>query len=477
MLFLFELVLALALVAAVAVPLAQHEQRRYEAAADALVASVAQSLHEGVGAYLDRHGEALAQCLDVDRVRERWEEGTPAALASRNEPGGVQSVPLWPARHLRARDLRALGLFDWDAPSGARRSRASCAAGPWRGEPPLSLAEAGFLPGALQGLAYDDGGVPAPAPRWGVEGLELRVLVRLVDGSFSTAAQVAPRPALQALTVVSAPERALAHARALRVARALARVEAGVVESRDGGTSVEGLGGAWDLRLCTSSLALARRVAALEACPASGPDPTVHYGARWLDLGSRRSAGWRAFSPDGAVRGPVGEPDPADPFPRHGAVALLTQTPLDAYRTHLLHRVDTGDPWLSRMETDLDLGGFGGYNAAFVSGRDDDADGTPDHPVYLVGAGHDDGASGDGGGGGPAGDRGGAGGGRRGRGGAHRVRLRGVLAARCALCAGTGAGGRRTGRARRSGARVGRGGLRVGGARGGVAPRRRGGGA
>ena len=296
----------------------------------------------------------------------------------------------------------AVGSLAPPASSNLDGARAACSSG--AGYLPTgtwylpSLASAGLLPPALDGLRYSTN---ASDEYWGRYNLRFRLWIRYVNAvPASTSPASGYKPVIESLLVVGGdplPERI---AQATR--RALPSGAAGLITSRDlsdppkeglrANLDIIGAHGGWTREICADAASVPSTgylsKGSVPLCTASGFGHTttvsgadILHRADILPLSTAADFGFRRarVSAGGYISGA----GPADP--PEAVLALVSRGAATDALARALHRSPTGDPALHRMHTELNMGGFGVLNAPFIAGIDDDGDGYPDYGVHAVG--------------------------------------------------------------------------------------------
>lgn len=364
---LFEGIIMVGIGLLLAVQFVEFEERQVETDRAELRAVVMADLHEGIEAYLRHHYADLERCFDGLALEGTWAASSDVGEADdwhvlrlyRDAGPGVLSTVSGEAQTL------TVDATDWQ-----------CAAVP--GAPPEvpSLAQSGYLPAALSGLRYDNTAGAEASNMW--RNVDFRALVRLVnladDGTVRIGLQavlVAVTPSGEAMTLEEAT--AMAAAMPIPEVGLLRSVTiAGSQAERD----IAGPGGAWGLTLCGD-------VAGFVTCPTTGLLPH-----EVLNVASAADSPQRYAFIRGAlgVQRPSGVVGTVDPSPR-ARVVTFAQLARDEALRDVLYRVDIGIPVANRMETDIDMGGYGVVNMAYLSGVDEDGDGLVDRGVGIVGPG------------------------------------------------------------------------------------------
>ena len=403
---LMELIIVLGLVAMISVELFDGTHREAIEREGRQIAAVVEELQAGVDAYVAQTGE-IATCLDLRGVVADWIDGNDARTGSGpsmplrvtfggNAPGREASmwhpVALFPAS---TTSPPTPSTSNYDGARKVCEKAAYLPAGPWYLP---SLAEAGLLPPALDGLEYSS---TASEEYWGRYNLRFRLWARYVN---ATPARAVPKagyqPVIETLLVVGGDPLPEAIAQAAR--RAIDSGAVGLISSRSFSDSpkdrlranldVMGSHGGWSREICAdagtapSSGYLSK--GGVPLCTAlMGYINTVSTGADilrradLLPLSTESDFGFRRASVAG--RGYISGAGPADP--PQAVIAVVSRGAATDALARALHRTPTGDPALHRMHTELNMGGFGVLNAPFLSGIDDDGDGYPDYGVHTLG--------------------------------------------------------------------------------------------
>lgn len=327
----------------------QQEVQRYQELDRAPVADVVGSLVEGLEGYAESEYGALWRCTDADSLAD----------------GGVTrevDVPVYATVGVAA----TMGLGQYvDAASTVQDSDCVAGGGVDRDRDgivdlgdgdnfPLSVEEAGFLPFALRDLGYG----PGANEFWSRMGLRFRVVARFVDANPVTGEITRD---LQMFLAVAPELDEMELADALGILRAAGSARLALGEGRTPPLIVErvfrGFGGGWEIQVQAAAASLdnspllANRMVSPVGVPATYPTGLELMGE----------------SGEGRVVGGVSLAE----------TQLLSQA---------LYRADIGVAGANRMETDIDLGGFGAVQTSYVVGVDEDGDGVVDWPIAVVGA-------------------------------------------------------------------------------------------
>ena len=404
---LLELIIVVGLVGLIMLEVFDSSEREAIEAEGRRIAAVVGELQEGVDAYLADTGE-IATCFNLRGVVTDWIDGVDArtrsgpspslrTLHGGNTPGREASV--WHPVELFATAAAPLAPPTTSNYDGARRA---CNTGP--GYLPSgtwylpSLASAGLLPPALDGLRYS---TDPSDEYWGRYSLRFRLWVRYVNAvPASTSPESGYKPVLESLLVVGGDPLPELIAQATR--RALPSGAAGLISSRDlsdppqvglrANVDVVGTHGGWTREICADAASLPSTgylsKGGVPLCSASafGHTTTVSGAdilrrADILPLSTAADFGFRRARV--ASGGYISGAAPADP--PQAVIALVSRGAATDALARALHRTPTGDPALHRMHTELHMGGFGVLNTAFVGGIDDDGDGYPNYGVHVVG--------------------------------------------------------------------------------------------
>ena len=361
-----------------------------------LRAGMIERLHGGVEGYLRSEYAFLERCLDVPSLEEEWNDDSSAggqagpfkAVRLYSLPADIENMPS--GNHVQAltADLDHLRC-DSHHPDATAYPGA-----------PRSLSEAGFLPAGLSRLRYE-AGADASSNLW--RGLDFRLMIRAVNLSrqtpdLSAIPPIAVRVGLQALLVVQARrDEGMFEGEAGAILRAMTTAEVGLLRSTGRGTGVggaiaertiAGTGGGWRMELCDDS---GNGVAVSCDDPVHGPVFDNLLGSQVIRIENDASGSTvqRAFISGAAGGQMVSGGSPAGGSPAARVVTVTTIGRDDALR-NVLYRADIGIPEANRMETDIDMGGYGLLNVAYVTGIDIDGDGLVDRGIGLVGPPNDD---------------------------------------------------------------------------------------
>lgn len=350
-----------------------------------LRARMIERLHGGVEEYLRSEYAFLERCLDAPSLEERWNGESSGGQAGPFKAVRLYSAPADIADMPRGDHEQALT----EDPDDLRCVSHDAAVTAYPGAP-RSLDEAGFLPAELSRLSYE-AGADESSNLW--RRLDFRLMVRVVNLSRGApdASAIPPAAAqvgLQAVLVVQARRgEGLFEREAGAVLRAMTIGEGGLLRGRSVGVAfadrtIAGTGGAWRMELCDES---ASGVAV--SCAAAQHQLVIDdlLGSQVIRVedDASRSPVRRAFvSGDPAGQRVSGSLAGASPAARVVTVATIGR---DEALRNVLYRVDIGIPEANRMETDIDMGGYGLLNVAYVTGVDIDGDGLVDRGVGLMG--------------------------------------------------------------------------------------------
>ena len=404
---LLELIIVVGLVGLMMLEVFDSTDREAIEAEGRQIAAVVGELQKGVDAYLADTGE-ISTCLNLRGIVADWIDGVDArtrsgpspslrSLYGGNTPG--REASLWHAVELFP---LAVGSLAPPASSNLDGARAACStaasylpSGPWHLP---SLASAGLLPPALDGLRYSTN---AGDEYWGRYNLRFRLWIRYVNAvPASTNPASGYKPVLGSLLVVGGDPLPEPIAQATR--RALPSGAAGLISSRDlsdppevglrGNLDVVGTHGGWSREICADAASVPSTgylsKGSVPLCTASGFGHTttvsgtdILHRADILPLSTAADFGFRRASV--ATGGYISGAGPTEP--PEAVLALVSRGAATDALARALHRSPTGDPALHRMHTELNMGGFGILNAPFIAGIDDDGDGYPDYGVHTVG--------------------------------------------------------------------------------------------
>ena len=405
---LMELIIVLGLVAMISVELFDGTHREAIEREGRQIAAVVEELQEGVDAYVAQTGE-IATCLDLRGVVADWIDGrdsrtklpaTPMrGIWKGSTPGREASmwhpVALFPAS---TTSPPTPSTSNYDGARKVCEKATYLLAGDWYLP---SLAEAGLLPPALDGLEYSS---TASDEYWGRYNLRFRLWARYANATSATPAGTIPTAGHQAvietLLVVAGDPLPEAIAQAAR--RAIDSGAVGIISSRDfsdppvtglrANLDVMGAQGGWSREICADTTAtpssgyLSKGNVPLCTAATFGHTTTVSgvdvlHRADILPLSAESDFGFRRASvaADGYISGAAPDETP------QAVITLVSRGAATDALARALHRSPTGDPALHRMHTELNMGGFGVLNAPFISGIDDDGDGYPNYGVHTVG--------------------------------------------------------------------------------------------
>ena len=213
-------------------------------------------------------------------------------------------------------------------------------------------------------------------------GLIVRPIFRFVDGDPIVGSYI---PAIQILAgIIQIPELdedSYITSQAGLAASAVKSGSSGVgILSRDQGNLVIGIGDSWRLGIAdtptvwNSELLCFRMVA-------PRPSTTDIQNQNYCKTDGSVNSNFRSheitnFYPHAAGRG--------DEFTAASLVLLHTISD-NKYEDTSLSRVDTGIPGLNRMQTGIDMAGFGFNNVAYIIAPDADNNGEPDDALVIIG--------------------------------------------------------------------------------------------
>lgn len=320
-----------------------------------LRATAIERLHAGVEEYLRNDYAFLEQCLNGPLLEEEWNLEDAGGQA-----GPFKAVRLYPT------PIAEMPADDHAQALAGTHGDLNCD-NPALGAP-RSLSETGFLPAMLAGRRYDTADAHDSSNLW--RGLDFRLLIRMVNltrepSNLRATPPIAAHVGLQAVLAMQARSgEAMSERDAGAVLRAMTIGEGGIVRSVDvGDTTAEqtiaGRNGGWRMELCSNL-----GVAGLNACE-------LPFEFQRIDVPNPGSPERRAF---------IG--DTGDPTAR---LVTVTSVGREEGLREVLHRADIGIPEANRMETDIDVGGYGLLNVAYVTGIDEDGDGLIDRGVGLIG--------------------------------------------------------------------------------------------
>ena len=364
MLITIELVVAVAIILAL-FGLGRDILRQGEEAARAdRIAAVVSSVHDAAERYIRDEYVALEDCFDAVGESAAWlaETGTKA--------GAFRAVPLY---------RLAPGAGDWPASGHVQfLGEEPCAGG---AAYPRSLAAAGLLPVALERLVYDDRIGNEDSNLWSRDAIDFRLIARLVDLDPNLGR---PALAIQAFLVVSSrPGQAMDLVFVNAVVSASQLGSLGMVPSIARGGSIAanrtiaGVEGGWRAVVCGTVAG-----AGVSVCPATGtgvgevPETTV------LEVSDATEPVFLAFRSESGAETVAGAL--AVDGPKARVVAAVRHT-RESFLANVLHARDIGIDEANRVSTDIDMGGQGFVNAAFVTGVDSDGDGVVDQDLHVFG--------------------------------------------------------------------------------------------
>ena len=357
-----------------------------------LRAGMVQRLHTGVEGYLRSEYAFLERCLDAPSLEDTWNAESP--------PGAGQAGPF---KAVRLYPVPAPADIELEMPSGDHEqalteelAHLKCDS---HSSTPLvtaypgtlrSLGEAGFLPAELSGLRYE-AGADESSNLW--RGLDFRLMIRAVNLTREQPAPPAPAIAahvgLQAVLVVQARRgEGMFEGEAGSVLRAMTTAEAGLLRGTSvgaavGNRTIAGTGGGWRMELCDDSGS-----AVAVSCSDSPHDGVLGalLDSQIIRVGDDASGSTvqRAFI-SGAPAGQRVSGSLAAGGSSVARVVTVTTIGRDEALRDVLYRADIGIPEANRMETDIDMGGYGLLNVAYVTGIDIDGDGLVDRGIGLMG--------------------------------------------------------------------------------------------
>ena len=363
-----------------------------------LLAATMDELNEGVNHYMQSEFETLAECMTLATHVNKWSDDFEADTGIGGMTYGREASAWY-----------AIPLYDNDAgvlDPNWRAARSECGDNPWGitgatlGWPP-SLFETGFLPAGLGGLRHTS---TPDDEAWGTRGLRLRVYLRWVNASRRDITAGSPaRPVLESMLVASTGRgTTLSRNLVQRVMRASTTADVGAVTSQGLGTVVSahthvyGVNGGWERELClsdTPSTSLAQ--GSIGSCPlgigTGANEPGLDADVIGLNFGNggsgrvaNRGEPFLAMNAGLATTRELSGKGTADTVETGRLVYMGMMRP-ESKLADMLYRRDVGVPELNRMETDLNLGGYGGLNTAFLAGIDIDGDGVPDEGLHIIG--------------------------------------------------------------------------------------------
>ena len=353
-----------------------------------LRAGMIERLHGGVEGYLRSEYAFLERCLDVPSLETEWNGGGASAGGQAGPFKAVRLYPLPAAEAMPSGDhVQALTASLDDLRCDSHEPPVEA----YPGVPP-SLSEAGFLPAGLSQLSYEVG-ADTSSNLW--RGLDFRLMIRAVNlnrqaSDLTAVPPIAARVGLQALLVVQARHgEGMFEGEAGAVLRAMSVAEVGLLRSTGRGTgadgavaerTIAGTGGGWRMELCDDT------GSGVAVSCVDHPVLGGLLGSEVIRIKDDES-GWtvrRAFI-SGAAGGQMVSGSLAaggSPVARVVTVTIIDRD--DALR-NVLYRADIGIPEANRMETDIDMGGYGLLNVAYVTGIDIDGDGLVDRGIGLMG--------------------------------------------------------------------------------------------
>ena len=364
-----------------------------------LRARMIERLHGGVEDYLRSEYAFLERCLDAPSLEKEWN----------GEDAGGQAGPFQAVRlYSEPADIADMPQADHEQALTASVDHLRCVKNDetvtaYPGAP-RSLDEAGFLPAELSRLRYE-ADADESSNLW--RGIDFRLMVRAVNlrrgaPDLSATPPASAQVGLQAVLVALARRgEGMFEREAGAVLRAMTIAEGGLLRGRRVGAAVAertiaGTGGGWRMELCDdSTTGVAVSCSEKEEEDVEEIDSLLKLG-ELLDTQVIRIE-------DDASRSPVrrafisGDPERqrvSGSLTTGGSsaarVVTVTTIGRDEALRNVLYRADIGIAEANRMETDIDMGGYGLLNVAYVTGIDIDGDGLVDRGIGLMGPTDDD---------------------------------------------------------------------------------------